>query len=155
MAQEVEILPRGSKWPPHEDFGARSKYQVSQAGISNCIPQYSVGCNYLSLPEIPTSGAKVLLYCTLYTITVDRQLMQMIQCIGGHDIDQAFLKQWETHTLSIHSPLLPYDRQWCFLYHRRLNQDFGHSIERCDVTQLLPRSYDLVRTAIVEIRVKY
>ena len=27
--------------------------QVSQAGISNCIPQYSVGCNYFSLPEIP------------------------------------------------------------------------------------------------------
>ena len=30
--------------------------QVSQAGISNCIPQYSVGCNYLSMPEIPASG---------------------------------------------------------------------------------------------------
>ena len=26
--------------------------QVSQAGISNCIPQQTVGCNYLSLPEI-------------------------------------------------------------------------------------------------------
>ena len=33
---------------------------LSQAGISNCIPQYSVGCNYLSLPEIPASDAKVL-----------------------------------------------------------------------------------------------
>ena len=32
--------------------------QVSQAGISNCIPQYTVGCNYLSLPEIPASGTK-------------------------------------------------------------------------------------------------
>ena len=27
--------------------------QVSQAGIFNCIPQYSVWCNYLSMPEIP------------------------------------------------------------------------------------------------------
>ena len=36
--------------------------QVSQAGISNCIPQYSVGCNYLSLPKIPASGTKVLNY---------------------------------------------------------------------------------------------
>ena len=36
--------------------------QVSQTGISNCIPQYSVGCNYLSLPEIPASGTKVLIY---------------------------------------------------------------------------------------------
>ena len=30
--------------------------QFSQARISNCIPQYTVGCNYLSLPEIPASG---------------------------------------------------------------------------------------------------
>ena len=28
--------------------------QVSQAGISNCIPQRTVGCNYLSLSEIPS-----------------------------------------------------------------------------------------------------
>ena len=37
--------------------------QVSQAGISNYIPQFTVGCNYLSLPEIPASGNKVLLIC--------------------------------------------------------------------------------------------
>ena len=35
--------------------------QVSQAGISHCIPQYYVGCNYLFMPEIPASGTKVLL----------------------------------------------------------------------------------------------
>ena len=34
--------------------------QVSQAGISNYIPQFIVGCNYLSLPEIPASGNKFL-----------------------------------------------------------------------------------------------
>ena len=33
--------------------------------ISNCIPQYSVGCNYLSLPEIPASGTKVLIQSNL------------------------------------------------------------------------------------------
>ena len=33
--------------------------QVSQAGISNCIPQDTVGCNYLSMPQIPASGTKV------------------------------------------------------------------------------------------------
>ena len=33
--------------------------QVSQAGISNYIPQFTVGCNSLSLPEIPASGNKV------------------------------------------------------------------------------------------------
>ena len=35
---------------------------ISQGGVSNCIPQYSVGCNYLSLPEIPASGTKVLIF---------------------------------------------------------------------------------------------
>ena len=34
--------------------------QVSQAGISNYIPHKTVGCNYLSLPEIPASGKKIL-----------------------------------------------------------------------------------------------
>ena len=33
--------------------------QVSQAWISNCIPQNAVGCNYLSLSEILASGATV------------------------------------------------------------------------------------------------
>ena len=35
--------------------------QVSQAEISNCIPQFSVGCNYLSMPDIPASYTKVLI----------------------------------------------------------------------------------------------
>ena len=33
--------------------------QVSQAGIRNCIPQNTVGCNYLSLPEIIAPDTKV------------------------------------------------------------------------------------------------
>ena len=36
--------------------------QVSQTGISNCIPLYSVGCNYLSMPVIPASGTKIILF---------------------------------------------------------------------------------------------
>ena len=35
--------------------------QVSWAEISNCIPQYTVGCNYISLPEIPASVVQVLI----------------------------------------------------------------------------------------------
>ena len=42
-------------------WGHWCQKQVSQAGISNCIPQSTVGCNYLSLPEIPASGTKVLI----------------------------------------------------------------------------------------------
>ena len=41
--------------------------QVSQAGISNYIPQFTVGCGYLSLPEIPASGAKVIIYAEEHT----------------------------------------------------------------------------------------
>ena len=51
-------------------WGFWCQKQASQGGISNCIPQYSVGCNYLflpdipanylSLPEIPTPDTKVL-----------------------------------------------------------------------------------------------
>ena len=36
--------------------------QVSQAGISNCIPYSTVIGNYWSLHEIPASGTKVLIY---------------------------------------------------------------------------------------------
>ena len=36
--------------------------QVSQAGISNRIPQNTVGCNYLSMPEVPAFDTKVLIY---------------------------------------------------------------------------------------------
>ena len=35
--------------------------QVSQGWISNCIPQYSVGCSYFSMPGIPVSGTEVLI----------------------------------------------------------------------------------------------
>ena len=41
------------KWP--SCLRVNHQKQISQAGISNCIPQNTVGCNYLSLPEIPAS----------------------------------------------------------------------------------------------------
>ena len=47
--------------------GLRRQKQVSQAGKSNYIPQSTAGCNYLSLPEIPASGNKVLI-CELSII---------------------------------------------------------------------------------------
>ena len=40
--------------------GCWNQKQVSQARISNCFPQYSMGCNYLPMAEIPASGNKVL-----------------------------------------------------------------------------------------------
>ena len=49
-------------------IGYQNGALVSQAGISNCFPWYHLGCNYLSLPEIPASGTKVCicLYCCLH-----------------------------------------------------------------------------------------
>ena len=39
--------------------------QVSQTWISNCIPQDTVGCNYLSMAKIPAPGTKVLIHIGL------------------------------------------------------------------------------------------
>ena len=50
-----------NQWWCLVNWGLWSQKPVSQAGISNCIPQLSVGCNYLSLHEIPASGTKVLI----------------------------------------------------------------------------------------------
>ena len=43
-------------------WGLWRQKQVSQARMSNSIPQNNVGCNYFSLPEIPAFGSKVLIY---------------------------------------------------------------------------------------------
>ena len=43
-------------------WGLCCQKQVSQSWISNCIPQNTVGCNYISLLEIPASGNKVHMY---------------------------------------------------------------------------------------------
>ena len=46
----------------HHKRGLWCQRQASKKGISICIPQYSVRCNYLSITEIPASGTKVLKY---------------------------------------------------------------------------------------------
>ena len=51
---------------PTPIWGLNYQKQVSQAWISNCIPQNVVGCNYISLLEIPASGNKVHIYDILY-----------------------------------------------------------------------------------------
>ena len=49
----------------HIVWGLWCQKQVSQTGISNYVPQFTVRCNFLSLPEMPVSGAKVLIYLLL------------------------------------------------------------------------------------------
>ena len=45
----------------HMIWGLCCQKQVSQAGISNCIPQDNVGCNFLSLTELLASGANAIM----------------------------------------------------------------------------------------------
>ena len=49
----------GKRW---HVWGLWCQKQAFQAGISNCIPQNTAGCHHLSLPQIPASGPKVLIY---------------------------------------------------------------------------------------------
>ena len=56
----IIISQKSTKIRVH-NWGLWCQRQLSQAWISNCIPQYSVGCNYLSMPEITASGTKVLI----------------------------------------------------------------------------------------------
>ena len=58
--------------PQHPDCGISipgtsrcNGFLQYHTGIGNCIPQYSVGCNYLSMHEIPASGTKVLISGTI------------------------------------------------------------------------------------------
>ena len=55
-------------WSHHASdiWGHWCQKQVSQAEMNNCIPKNIVGCNYLSLLEIPASGAKVLISLLCY-----------------------------------------------------------------------------------------
>ena len=41
-------------------WGLWTQKQVSQTWMNNCTPQNTVGCSYLSMPETPVSGTKVL-----------------------------------------------------------------------------------------------
>ena len=61
LSKEIHVRPDS------DDVSTKSLKQVSQAGISNYIPQFTVGCNYLSLSAIPASGNKVLIYQILPT----------------------------------------------------------------------------------------
>ena len=62
-------------------YGLCRQKQVSQTGLSNCIPQYSVGCNYLSLPEIPAFVIKVLIYATGIKVLTYATLQLLVPCI--------------------------------------------------------------------------
>ena len=51
---------------------------VSQAWINNCIPQNTVECNYLSLPEISASGINFLICLMRYAKGMLKATISMI-----------------------------------------------------------------------------
>ena len=70
-------------------WGLCCQKQVSQARISNYIPQFTVGCNYLSLPEIPASDNKVVIYwhhCCDMLLYMCMWLDCLMEKSGGKDL---------------------------------------------------------------------
>ena len=78
--------------------------QVSETGISNCIPQYSMGCSYLTLPDISVPVAKVLIYWRGYWAFIYQMTRRLITKYGaisnskpeclGFEISQAYLSNY-------------------------------------------------------------
>ena len=80
--------------------------QVSQAGINNYIPQFNVGCNYLSLPEIPTPGIKVLIHYDIMTSphslkNLCHELSVDIICVS-HNIYHVHCSLWPSNDIWHH-----------------------------------------------------
>ena len=48
--------------PTHEDYSARARYLGICYWISSYISHNIIRCNYLSMPEIPASGGKSIIY---------------------------------------------------------------------------------------------
>ena len=99
MEQNVNRVHNWGLWCPT---------QVSQAGISKCTPQYSVRCNYLSLPEIPAFGTNVLnSWCVQYTYVISNLVLfflMLFYCfvvplVSFHNIIWFFYRIGETAAL--------------------------------------------------------
>ena len=85
-------------------WGLWCQKEVSWAYISNYTPQYSVGCNYLCMPKIPASGAKVLM-CTVHPGNVPsnwRRCDPHFQALMN-DINYKYLLMFPLDTCSVYS----------------------------------------------------
>ena len=58
-SEYIDLLMVDTRHCTFEDFGARNRYLRQGKVIAS---HNTVGCNYLSLPEIPASGNKVLIH---------------------------------------------------------------------------------------------
>ena len=67
-------------------WGLWRQKHVSQTWISNCIQQNTVGCNYLSMLEIPASGTKVFIFSLKMNLSNHRCFCGNIRCQMEIDI---------------------------------------------------------------------
>ena len=72
-------------------WGFWYRKQVSQACISNCIPQNNMGCNYLCMPEMPTPGAELI--SGIWGLWDQKQISQacIINCIPQNNVGCNYL----------------------------------------------------------------
>ena len=85
--------------------------QVSKAGISNCIPQNTVVCNYLSLPEIPSPHIQ----------NIPANMHNILWC----NLDEFWCHRYTTHklVLIIHNLIVGTTNSWSG-QHLRTHQNF-------------------------------
>ena len=69
------------------NWGLCCQKQISQAWISNYIPQNTVGCNNLSMPEKPASGNKVL--------NSSRNVCQWLRSVVTSNVQGWITHQWK------------------------------------------------------------
>ena len=131
------MLDKSQQWPGTHaaydlwahNLGLCCQKHVSQAGISNCIPQFCVGCNYLSLPEIRASGTKVINW-NLAKILVNLIFDQRIQ--SGHRFGHVTALLWKIG--NIYKGEI---NAWNFVYHHTRNTPYWgytptiHNLKRC------------------------
>ena len=73
---------------PYNICGLCRQKQVYQAEICNCIPQYFMGCNYLSMLERPASDNTDLILWTSFTSTQPAPVFHQSQSktlVNSHD----------------------------------------------------------------------
>ena len=73
-------------------IGFGRQKQVSETGIRNCIPQYFVRFNYLSLPDIRATGIKFAIYRQVFNIRralEGNKIVDHSDVVGASHVDAA------------------------------------------------------------------
>ena len=108
--------------------GINWQLYLCRAWISDCIPQYSVRCNYLSIPYIITHQWT---YCRLHENTPARRLDQCKNAMAG--VGPQLIPLWYWH-LSPKWPAFTQEFMWrlhCSLKKTNKKTEFRNKIFSC------------------------